>query len=222
MHAIAIAAAIVVACCLFRPAMAQAQTSSLYGSPDPSDPLTLEDSSWYYLELAPPREIQKHDVVTVVVQQSSQVLSEGEIERRKRAKYDAVLQNWISLEGLSLKPAEQPDGDPRIKAQIDGELRANAELETRDSMKFRIAATVVDIRPNGNLVLEAHQTIRNNEEVWEASLSGIVRREDILPDNTVLSQNVSELRIEKREQGHVRDGYRRGWLMRFLDYVKPF
>ena len=50
---------------------------------------------------------------------------------------------------------------------------------------------------------------------------GAVRPEDVLPNNTVLSENVAELRIIKRESGHVRDGYRRGFLTRFLDRFSP-
>jgi flagellar L-ring protein precursor FlgH len=95
-------------------------------------------------------------------------------------------------------------------------------LETRDSLKFRIAARIVDIRPNGNLVIEAHRQIRNNEEVWQQSLTGIIRREDVLPNNTVLSEDIAELQIDKREIGHVREGYRRGWLTRFYDRYAPF
>jgi flagellar L-ring protein precursor FlgH len=81
---------------------------------------------------------------------------------------------------------------------------------------------VVDIRPIGHLVLEAHQSIRNNDEYWERSLSGIIRPEDILPNNTVLSEDVSELQITKRERGQVRDGYRRGWLYYLLDRYGAF
>ena len=53
-------------------------------------------------------------------------------------------------------------------------------------------------------------------------MSGIVRREDVLPNNTILSEDVAELNIEKVETGHVRDGYKRGWLLRWLDNVGPF
>jgi len=71
-------------------------------------------------------------------------------------------------------------------------------------------------------VLEAHQEFRNNDEIWERSLSGIIRPEDILPNNTVLSEDVSELRIAKTERGQVRDGYRRGWLYRLMDKYGAF
>ena len=91
------------------------------------------------------------------------------------------------------------------------------ELETAELLKFQIAAEVVDIRPNGNLVIEAHQQIINNEEAWDYSLSGICRRQDIQPGNVVLSNNIYDLKVNKRERGMVRDSYRRGWFLRWFD-----
>ena len=64
--------------------------------------------------------------------------------------------------------------------------------------------------------------MRDNDELWEAALTGIIRREDVLPNNTVLSENVAELSIFKRELGHVRDGYKRGWFTYWFDRFSPF
>ena len=116
----------------------------------------------------------------------------------------------------------QSRGDPHIRGEVDNKYRSESELETRDSMKFRIACRVVDVRPNGNLVLEGRRSIRNNNEMWDYFLLGEIRPGDVLPNNTVLSENVAELSIHKREAGHVRDGYRRGWLLRALDKYQPF
>lgn len=207
---------------LAAPMATQAQSSSLYGAPEMRQPLTLQNSSWVYVTREPPHEIHINDLVTVVVQEASQVKSEGEVDRRKQANLDARLRDWLELDGFGVRPAPQPNGDPRIRASLDSQYRANAEVETSGLMRFRIAATVVDIRPNGNLVLEARRTVTNNDEVWEQSLTGVVRREDVLPNNTVLSENIAELVVHKRELGNVRDGYRRGWLMKILDEYKPF
>jgi flagellar L-ring protein precursor FlgH len=144
------------------------------------------------------------------------------MDRRKKAHGKWALTDWITLDNFMLRPDKQGGGDPMIAGEVDTKYQAEAELETRDSMKFRIACHVVDIRPNGSIVLEGHRNIRNNFEVWEMSLSGTVRPEDIMPDNTVESENIAELRIDKREAGHVRDGYRRGWLQLLLDQYQPF
>ena len=105
---------------------------------------------------------------------------------------------------------------------MDNKLRAEGNLETTDSLKFRIACSVVDIRPNGNIVLEGHSTVKNNEEVWDYALTGEIRPDSILPNNTVLSENVADMKIVKRETGHVRDSYRRGWALEWLDKWQPF
>jgi flagellar L-ring protein precursor FlgH len=203
------------------PRAAAAQSSSLYGPPD-DRVLALPNYSFYYIEPEPPREVRLNDLLVVVVQHTSQFTSEGEVQRTERSKLNAVLADWLELEGLSVKPATQSDGDLRVSANLDGQLRQDAELENRNLLRFRIAARVVDIRPNGNLVLEAHQNIENNHEVWKASLVGEVSPEHVLPDGSVLSENIADLHIRREELGHVREGTSRGWLLRLFDKVSPF
>jgi flagellar L-ring protein precursor FlgH len=206
--------------------VASGQNSSLFQRDLPvgkGPPPTLDNSSWLLTPALPPREIRVHDIISIRVDEAARMLSEGDVERRKNLLYNGVLLDWIRLtNGLDLKKAPQPDGDPRIKAQLDQLYRANSELETRESLVFNIAAHVADIRPNGNLVLEAHRQIRNNKEVWEYSLTGICRKEDLGPGNVVLSRDIADLQIHKREMGHVRDGYRRGWFLYILDQISPF
>jgi flagellar L-ring protein precursor FlgH len=166
--------------------------------------------------------LQKQDIITVLVDFRSRFLSEGDAESRKTANFAAVLSDWLKIEGGSIKPATQADGDPTITASLNSQFRAEADVELRDSLTFRMAVKIVDIRPNGNLVIEGHQEIRNNEERWRISLTGVVRREAIQADRTVSSDSIAELRIDKEELGQVRDGYARGWLGRWYDRYKPF
>ena len=201
---------------------ASAQNSSLMTYSAGQQGLTLADSSWTYRKPEEVKPLQKNDLITVLVDYSTRVVSEGEMDRKKKAHGDLQLKDWVLLKGFAAIPDPQTLGDPRINASIDNKMRSEATLETRDTMKFSIACRVVDIRPNGNLILEGRRKIRNNLEEWDIALGGEVRPKDVLPNNTVLSENVAELDIYKREAGHVRDGYRRGWLLQWLDYVQPF
>jgi len=206
---------------------AAAQDSSLLrreGSENEKKAITLENSSYFYRKPIPLREIRKYDLVTIRVEETARAMAEGEMESRNSSLYDAVLSDWISLDGLkAIRPNSQSDGDPHIKGKLSQLYRKKSELETVESLKFRITAKVVDKRPNGNLVLEAHKIVRNNEEIWEYSLTGICRAADIDPDtNEILSENLAETSIFKRERGHVRDGYRRGWFLRWFDTFHPF
>jgi flagellar L-ring protein precursor FlgH len=182
----------------------------------------LSQASWTFEAAPPPKQFKLNDQLTVLVSEKSVVTSEGQMDRRKKADGHLTLSDWISLNNWSIRRAPQSSGDPKVAGEVENKYRAQADLETRDSMTFKIAVRVVDIRPNGTMVVEGTKNVRNNNEFWEASLAGVVRPEDVLPNNSVLSENVAELRIVKREAGHVRDGYRRGWLLEFLDRYQPF
>ena len=202
-----------------------AQDSSLlHRSPRPiqQSPLTIEDCSLMYRRPTPPKVLKLHDLVTVVVSLNSRMLSEGDAESRKTASINAVLADWIGIDGLALRPDPQSAGDPRVNGSLNSLFRAESDIETRNTLTFTIQSEVVDIRPNGNLVIEARQEVTDNDEVWEKSLTGIIRREDVNPDNTVESDRVADLQVFKRERGNVRDGYRRGWLLKFYNRFNPY
>lgn len=202
-----------------------AQDGSLFQQQVQGQRLTLENSSFLYRKLPPearPRELEVNDIITVVVNFNSRFLSEGDAESRKTASLSAVLADWLRLSSGDLKPAPQSEGDPTINATLNSQYRAESDVELRDSLSFRIAAMIVDIRPNGNLVIEGHQTIHNNEERWRISLTGVVRREAIQADRTVSSDSIYDFNVDKEEMGQVRDGYARGWFTRFYDRYKPF
>jgi flagellar L-ring protein precursor FlgH len=207
---------------------AAAQSSSLYQQDLPVNnqmaPLRLQNGSWTYIPPPPVQEIRLNDLIYVRVTVGSEVLSEGDSQMRRTGLYDAQLKEWVMLDGLRwVKPAPMSDGDPRMQGQLTQNRQAQSYVETKDSMQFDIQARVVDIRPNGNLVLEARRTVKNNEENWEFSLTGEARAQDIGPGNTLLAKNIADLQIAKRERGQVRDGYKRGWFLKWFDSVlDPF
>jgi flagellar L-ring protein precursor FlgH len=204
-----------------------AQEGSLLAGSDQAAmaPLTLENASHLYHPLPPEsqrRELRVHDSIIVLVDYRASMNSEGSAESRKQASINAVLADWIAFDGKDIFKAPQSRGDPRISGSTNSQYRAESDIELRDALTFRIAAEIVDIQPNGNLVIEAHQEIKINEEVWVQSLSGVVARKFINPDNTVRSDSILHLAVDKREKGQVRDGYARGWFNRVFQRYKPF
>jgi flagellar L-ring protein precursor FlgH len=187
--------------------------------------LTLENSSFMFQKLPPEhefRELKINDIITVLVDYRTSMLSEGDAEARKTNNLNAFLDNWVKFDGKNLTPDPQPNGPLAVNGNLQSQFRVQSDMELRDQLTFRIAAYIVDIQPNGNLVIEAHRHVRNNDEVWEQSLTGVVRRSAIGPDRTVRSDEVADLRVEKRELGFIRDSYARGWLHRWYDRWKAF
>lgn len=188
----------------------------------PSSLMGLQ-SSWTYIPPSQTRTIKLHDIVSIRVDEASTSLALGNATSRKSTSYDAVLRDWVRLVGIdTVKPAPQADGDPRVQAIQNEVYRGDSTLRTNESMTTNIAAEVVDIRPNGLIVLSGTKKIIQNDNTFLFSLTGTCRSQDILPDNTVLSRNLINATINKQDQGHVRDGYSRGWLTLFLARIKPF
>jgi flagellar L-ring protein precursor FlgH len=219
---------VVAAICLSVAKRVAAQDASLLQTPSTGPvqgPMTLANCSYVYQKLsaeAEERELRVNDIITVLVDYRSTMASDGNAENRKTSNLNAELKNWLKFDGKNLMPAPQDHGDLHVDGELTSQFRADSQLELKDSLTFRIAATVVDIQPNGNLVIEAHRYIHINDEVWQQSLTGIVRRASIGPDRTVRSDEVADLRVDKKEMGFIRDSYQRGWFTEWYDKWKPF
>ena len=90
------------------------------------------------------------------------------------------------------------------------------------SIIMRVTAEVVDVKPNGTLVLQARQRIKTDDEEQTFTLTGTCRAEDITPDNTVLSTQLFDKDVTKIHTGAVRDTTKRGLLTKLLDVLNPF
>lgn len=204
----------------------QGQDASLLSNPlQQPNQLTLQNSSFMYRKLPPEaefRELRINDIITVLVDYRSSMISEGDAQSRRNLNLEAILTDWLAFDGNDIYPAPQSNGDPGIAGSLQSQYRTRSEMELRGALTFRIAASVVDIRPNGNLVIEARREIRINEEVWMQCLTGVIARQSIGPDRMVRSDDIHEMRIEKRERGFVNDSINRGWLTRWYSRFKPF
>jgi len=177
----------------------------------------------YYIPAPPPFEIHKHDIVTVRVEILAKMESEGNAQMRRAANYDFSLTDWLIVDWFRwLKPSPQSNGDPRIAGKLNRQDRALGDMDTSELLQFNIASEVRDIYPNGNLLLGGNNFVRINHEVWKVSMSGICRPKDIGPNNTVLSSNILNLRVDKEEHGQVRDSYRKGWFSHWFEKFQPF
>jgi flagellar L-ring protein precursor FlgH len=208
-----------------------APNNSLAGQQQPTSHqvgMSLADSSWTYLTPVDRKMYEVNDIVRVTVKVSSQMTSTGTIDRKKTGYSDWKLTDWIKFyPGVNLGEnggtSAQPNyGTPEVRGDLDSKLNAQGNLQTKDTMSFTVSCHIVDKRPNGNLVLEGMWSINDNEEKWEYSLAGECRPDDVKPDNSIISDTIADLKIVRREAGSVRDSYRRGWALQWLDKWQPF
>ena len=174
-----------------------------------------------------PKKFKKNDLVTIVVQEDSAYTSNAQSQSQKQQDFDLALQSWFQLHtsgnGLPKVAGVGSSGTlPEAKFKYDNNRQNQATQDRTDSLSLRIAATVVDVKPNGTMVLEAGKDIVVDREVQHYHMSGVCRAEDITPDNTLLSSQLANLSMNKQTSGEVKDGVKSGWLNTIIDKVNPF
>ncbi len=149
--------------------------------------------------------------------------------------------NVNQTEKRALDKSSAKNGKFDIVGSAGGDLGAgagNAALDTSASVgrKFdgsssfksargftdRVTLTVMDVLPNGNLVIHGRRMINVDRDQREIIVSGVVRISDINPDNTVSSRFVSELRVNYVGEGVDAKYVRPGWLARIANRFSPF
>ncbi|GJM17897.1 MAG: flagellar L-ring protein FlgH [Phycisphaeraceae bacterium] len=187
-------------------------------------PLRLEQVSVLYVEPPEPRVIQKHDLITIVIDESSTASSSQELETSKSydtsASVNAVVDPWHLLEAR-LRQGDLTGVD-LIAAEADRDYSGEGDYQRRDRFSARITATVLEVKPNGTLLLEARKHIERDEEISDLVLSGYVRQDDVTRQNTVLSSQMASLRIELQNEGEVRQAAQKGLLTQILDTIFAF
>src|SRR4029077_8168991 len=111
---------------------------------------------------------------------------------------------------------------PGINAQLRSQMQSFGQGLSQEGLKYKIAATVVDILPNGTLILEARKSILTNDALWEYSLTGRIRTQDVASNNSAQSENIADLVISKREHGKIPDSTKRGIFTKLYDWWLPF
>ena len=72
------------------------------------------------------------------------------------------------------------------------------------------------------VVISGVRVVTFSGETQYVVLHGIVRRDDIANDNTVMSSNIADARVEFHSQGQLSDAQKRGWLAKFYEKLRPF
>ncbi|GAB5046989.1 flagellar basal body L-ring protein FlgH [Thermodesulfovibrio sp. TK110] len=111
---------------------------------------------------------------------------------------------------------------PSVKGSANSDFKGNGDTERAGSITGTITAKVVEVLPNGNLVIESRKEIIVNNEKEILVLRGIIRPDDISQNNTILSQYVADAQIYLVGEGTVGDKQSQGWLVRLLDKIWPF
>jgi flagellar L-ring protein precursor FlgH len=149
------------------------------------------------------------DLITIVVRETTDVdnRDERELEKTSSASFFFDTSETSSV-----------DASTNSSRDFDG----NSSYRVARDLSDRITVSVIDVLPNGNLVVGGKRTRLVSGEKRSLVVSGIVRPLDVRADNTVLSQYVANFSVCYQGRGPESHFSGQGWLSRMVNNVWPF
>ncbi len=163
----------------------------------------------------------KGDIITVRIVEVSQASEKATTDVGRSSSLNAGIPNLL---GLEVNPKARIFSNPEklVVARTQNEHKGEGETTRAGSISATITARVVEVLPNGNLLIEGKREIYINNEKKEIWLQGVIRPKDIAADNSILSTQIADAKIIYTGIGVVSEKLRPGWAARILDLIWPF
>ena len=230
-------------------ACGQAERLSRIGRPPPLSPITnpTADPAWRPVSMPTPgpqevaapsnslwrqgsrtflrdqRAAQVGDLVTILVAVADDAQLQNRTQSSRTNTASLALPNLLGLEASTNRILPN-SVDPSTLLNTDSSNVGNGQGEVRrnEAINLRVAATVLQNLPNGNLVIAGRQEVRVNNELRELTIQGVLRPQDIASDNTVRHDRLAEARIAYGGRGSLSDVQQQRVGAQILDALLPF
>jgi flagellar L-ring protein FlgH len=119
------------------------------------------------------------------------------------------------------KWADRPSRACRARANSANAFSGKGASSADNNFTGTITVTVIEVLPNGNLVVSGEKQVAINQGNEFIRFSGVVNATQISGANTVQSTQVADARIEYRANGYIDEAQVMGWLARFFLTFMP-
>jgi flagellar L-ring protein precursor FlgH len=160
------------------------------------------------------------DIITILVSIKDEADLSNSTERSRDNSESLGIPRVLGFDVSRL--ASGLDTNKLIDASSANSFNGAGRVQRNEAVKMRVAATVTQVLPNGNLVVAGRQQVRVNHEMRDLQIGGIIRPQDIASDNTVQHDRLAEARIAYGGRGTVSDVQQPRYGQQFLDAILPF
>ena len=161
------------------------------------------------------------DLVTIRIDENPRAIGDAQTETEHSSSFELGVQG---LFGLTAALAQAyPDLDPGQLVGLIGSSSFSGGGSTARSSRLQasIAVRVRQVLPNGDLFVEGTKIMMVNDEELHIYLSGVIRPQDIEPDNSISSGRIADAEIEFTGRGDLTRAQTPGWLTRLLNELNP-
>jgi len=163
------------------------------------------------------RNFQVGDVITVLLNESTQA-ARSQVGSISRNSTNDMLSPGLAVLGNKLGGVMK--GTDFSKTDISNKGTGTADQTA--SLNGSVAVAVVEVMANGNLVLRGEKQLALTEGSEVIQVAGIIRPEDVSPNNTVQSRRLANAQIAYRGSGDLANATRAGWGTSALLKLWPF
>ena len=163
------------------------------------------------------------DIVTVVIEIRDEAAISNTTSRTRTGSDEVSVGAAYGLTRIADKIL--PGGDtlnPAVQTDSSHASAGNGRIRREEEITLRLAATVVNVLPNGHLVIRGSQEVRVNFELRDLQIAGIVRPEDISRRNLITYDKIADARIAYGGRGHLTDLQQPRLGQQVIDLVSPF
>jgi flagellar L-ring protein precursor FlgH len=162
----------------------------------------------------------KGDTVTVVISETASASKQATTGTSRASDVAAGIPNFMGLEKAGI--SKWMDLTKLVNASASSKFDGSGSTTRKENLNATITARVIDVLPNGNMLIEGRRNVLVNHEDQIIVLTGLVRPRDITPDNQINSSMIADARITYSGKGVISDRQQPGWLMGIVDKVWPF
>ena len=158
------------------------------------------------------------DLLTIVVEIDEEAEMRNTSSRSREGSEAASVDAFFGLGSVL-------GGDklnPNVALESESEYRGQGSTRRNEKLTLRLAATVVDVLPNGHLVIQGDQEVRVNYELRDLQVTGIVRPEDISRHNEIPYDRIAGARISYGGRGQITSAQQPRYGQQAIDAVMPY
>lgn len=163
------------------------------------------------------------DILTVNIEIDDKAELSNQSSRQRSSSTDAGVTHFFGLEQAAGRLFGQGfDPQHMVGGTGTSDQSGQGAINRKEKIQLTVAAVIVDRLPNGNLVIAGRQDVMINAELRQLTVSGVVRPEDISPENTINHTQIAEARISYGGRGQISAVQRPGWGQRLTDAILPW
>ena len=161
------------------------------------------------------------DILTVVIEIDDEAEMRNTSTRTRSGSEEVGIGAFFGVENVL--PSEITTRlRPNLGVEGESDYRGQGTTRRNEKLTLRVAATVVRVLPNGQLVIQGDQEVRVNFELRDLQVAGIVRPEDISRYNEIAYDRIAGARIAYGGRGQISGAQQPRWGQQITDRIAPF